>query len=292
MAIAATVPSASSAAVPEAAVRGSSARRIAAGTSPGTGSTISASAWPGRSPHESLPPRGFWGLPPGRIRTRPARRSAAGAMSVDSAGGRASARDGTGAGGALPLLPGSAGVPPACAQSAQRRQRRCRRDAGAPGEAFPWTQRRDVSKQLSLLVVAADFFTYSSAEAPAQQPHRGDRARCSRLPRGGDGYPPARSRRLRSSRLARDRRRRGRVSRSAPEKFGATPGARRLRSTACPVRRVRSFLFRGLRGGPASRRRGGGRSQRSPGSFRNRRLSWTREAIGGRLVARLRARFL
>ena len=157
MAIAATVPSASSAAVPEAAVRGSSARRIAAGTSPGTGSTISASAWPGRSPHESLPPRGFWGLPPGRIRTRPARRSAAGAMSVDSAGERASARDGTGAGGALPLLPGSAGVPPACAQSAQRRQRRCRRDAGAPGEAFPWTQRRDVSKQLSLLVVAADF---------------------------------------------------------------------------------------------------------------------------------------
>lgn len=97
---------------------------------------------------------------------------------------------------------------------------------------------------------SGEFFTYSSAEAPAQQPHRGDRARCSRLPRGGDGYPLARSRRLRSSRLARDRRRRGRVSRSAPEKFGATPGARRLRSTACPVSPGSVVSSPGLARGP------------------------------------------
>ena len=312
---AATVPSASSAAVPGAAVRGSSARRIAAGTSPGTGSTISASAWPGRSPLESLPPRGFGGLPPGRVRTRPAKRSAAGAMSVDGAGERASARDGTGAGGALPLLPfararcgalpaserakksiellpGSAGVPRACAQSAQRRQRRCRRHAGAPREAFPWTQRRDVSKQLSLLVVAANFL----------HTLRQKRLRSNRIEATALGVPDSlaeatdtRWRALAGCDL-RDWRGIGGGAggfREAPLKNSA----RRQAQGGCgrrrvPFRRVRSFLLRDLRGAPASRRWGGGRSQRSPGSFRNRRLPWTREAIGGRLVARLCARFL
>ena len=62
---------------PGTTIRGSSARRTAAGTSPETGASASASVWPGRSPLESLP---LWGGP-GGCAPRPIFRSRFGLVS-------------------------------------------------------------------------------------------------------------------------------------------------------------------------------------------------------------------